>query len=67
MSGRHDDLVARLEAVVADLDERSFERLREAAREGIGRPAEDKRLVQARRAVEKAIRLLADADEIDGE
>ncbi len=67
MSGRHDDLVARLEAVVADLDERSFDRLREAAREGAGRPAEDRRLVQARRAVEKAIRLLADTDENYGE
>jgi hypothetical protein len=59
VSGPHDDLVARLEALVADLDERAFDLLREAAREGGGRPDDDKRLVQARRALEKAIRLLS--------
>ena len=59
MSG-HDDLADRLEAVVADLDERSFVMLREASAEGRGRPAEDKRLTQARRAIEKAIHLLRD-------
>jgi hypothetical protein len=67
MSGRdHDDLADRLEAVVADLDERTFDMLREASAEGRGRPADDKRLTQARRAIEKAVHLLrgrdADAD-----
>jgi hypothetical protein len=57
-SGAHDDLAERLEAVVADLDERTFDMLREASAEGRGRPADDKRLTQARRAIEKAIHLL---------
>lgn len=56
----HDDLADRLEAIVADLDERSFDLLREAVREGRGRPADDKRLMQARRAIDKAIHLLRD-------
>ncbi len=59
MSG-YDDLAERLEAVVADLDERQFDMLREAARERTGRPADDKRLTQARRSIEKAIHLLRD-------
>ena len=58
----HDDLADRLEAIVADLDERSFVMLREASAEGRGRPADDKRLTQARRAIEKAIHLLRDRD-----
>ena len=61
MSG-HDDLADRLEAIVADLDERSFTLLREASAEGRGRPAEDKRMSQARRAIEKAINLLRHPD-----
>jgi len=60
MSGNYDDLAERLEAVVVDLDERSFDLLREAARERTGRPADDKRLLQARRAIDKAIHLLRD-------
>jgi len=60
MSGNYDDLAERLEAVVVDLDERSFDLLREAARERTGRPVDDKRLLQARRAIDKAIHLLRD-------
>ena len=56
----HDDLADRLEAIVGDLDERSFTMLREASSAGRARPAEDKRLSQARRAIEKAIHLLRD-------
>ena len=55
MSGPHDDLADRLEAIVADLDERSFMLLREAASMRTGRPVEDKRLTQARRSIEKAV------------
>ncbi len=55
---RYDDLADRLEAIVADLDARAFDLLREAAAERRGRPADDRRLTQARRAVEKAIHLL---------
>jgi hypothetical protein len=56
--GRYDDLADRLRAVVDDLDQIAFDQLREAAAEGQGRPPDDKRLTQARRAVEKAVHLL---------
>jgi len=58
VSGPHDDLAARLDEIVADLDERSFDILREAAASKVARPVEDKRLTQARRAIEKASHLL---------
>lgn len=58
--GAFDDLAAKLQAIVEDLDERSFTILREAAAARSGRPADDKRLTQARRAIEKAIRLLGE-------
>ena len=63
MSGNYDHFADRLDAVVADLDEVMFDQLREAAAEKSGRPADDKRLTQARRAIEKASRLLRGADE----
>ena len=56
--GRYDDLVDRLQVVADDLDQITFDQLREASAEGQARPADDKRLTQARRAVEKAIHLL---------
>jgi hypothetical protein len=58
MSGEYDDLADRLAEIASDLDDRAFTLLREAAAEGRGRPDADKRLTQARRAVEKAERLL---------
>lgn len=58
MSGPYDDLAEQLEVIAAELDERAFELLREAAAERSGRPTDDKRLTQARRAVEKAAHLL---------
>jgi hypothetical protein len=58
VSGDHRDLADRLDQIVADLDERSFDLLREASAAGRGRPDEDRRLAQARRAVEKAAHLL---------
>jgi hypothetical protein len=67
VSGRYDDLADQLAEVAAALDERAFELLRSAAREGTGRPDDDKRLMQARRAIEKAERLLRDDREISAE
>ena len=61
MSRDHSDLADRLDQIVADLDERSFDLLREAAAEKRGRPDEDRRLAQARRAVEKAAHILRGA------
>ena len=58
MTGKYDDLAERLDDIVAELDERAFEVLRQAAAERTGRPPDDKRLTQARRAVEKAAYLL---------
>jgi len=64
VNGNYDHLADRLDAVVADLDEVMFDQLREAAAAKAGRPADDKRLTQARRAIEKASRLLrGDSDE----
>ena len=52
-------LADRLDAIVADLDELAFDRLREAAADGATtRPAADRELVKARRAVEKAAHIL---------
>jgi hypothetical protein len=62
--GEYADLVARLESVADDLDELAFDRLREAVADGdVSRPAEDKQLMQARRAIEKAAGVLRQLDE----
>jgi hypothetical protein len=54
-----DRLAERLQAVADDLDEIAFDQLREAVADGeIERPANDKRLMQARRAIEKAAHIL---------
>lgn len=53
-----DELADRLEAISADLDEMMFDRLRQAAADGQRRPDDDKRLLAARRAIDKAITLL---------
>jgi hypothetical protein len=56
---RYDDIADRLESIGTDLDEASFDLLQQAAADGAtGRPAADKTLTQARRAVEKAVQLL---------
>ena len=65
MSGHYEHLADRLRVVVDDLDQISFDQLREAAAEGQGRPADDRRLTQARRAVEKAIHLLRGGSGVD--
>jgi len=65
MSRAYETLAARVDAVVADLDEIQFDMLREAAATGSGRPADDKRLMQVRRALEKASRLLRGSESSD--
>jgi hypothetical protein len=65
MTGRYDDLIDRLRGVADDLDQVTFDQLREASAEGGARPADDKRLTQARRAVEKAIHLLRGSSTVD--
>jgi len=57
-------LVERLESIAADLDEIAFDRLREAVADGeVTRPVDDKKLMQARRAIEKAVGVLRQLDE----
>jgi hypothetical protein len=64
-----DALAERLDAIVADLDDLAFERLRSAVAEGAtSRPRSDRELTKARRAVEKAAHILhALADAPDAE
>jgi hypothetical protein len=54
----YDHLAERVDAIVEELDEMQFDALREASADGRGRPPDDKRLTQARRALEKAAHLL---------
>ncbi|MEM8621418.1 MAG: hypothetical protein AAGF73_17035 [Actinomycetota bacterium] len=62
--GDYGTLADRLESIVADIDELAFERLQEAVADGATtRPASDKRLMQARRAAEKAAAVLRRLDE----
>lgn len=59
MEERLDELAERLEAITTELDDLILDALREAADAGATRrPDLDKRLTQARRAVEKAAHLL---------
>ncbi len=61
-----DRLADRLDAIVADLDELAFDRLRRAAADGAtARPTSDRELVKARRAAEKAARVLRAAAEAE--
>ncbi|TFH19452.1 MAG: hypothetical protein E4H05_04600 [Acidimicrobiales bacterium] len=63
MTGEYDSLIERLESVAADLDEIAFDRLREAVADGeVTRPVADKKLMQARRAIEKAAAALRQLD-----
>lgn len=65
MSGPYDDLVERLRGIVDDLDQIAFDQLREASADGKPRPVDDKRITQARRAVEKAVHLLGGGSGVD--
>ncbi len=54
-----DGLADRLAAIAEEIDEIAFDALREAVADGMmERPKADKRLMQARRATEKAAHLL---------
>ena len=62
-----DDLAARLIAIEEELRDLAFDRLQTAAADGDREAAaEEKRVQQARRAVERAIRALGAAPELDG-
>ena len=56
---RYEQLADRLEEIVGELDELSFDLLQQAVADGATqRPTEDRTLTQARRSVEKAAGLL---------
>ena len=61
---RYESITERLAAIEEELRDLAYDRLRAVARSpeddaGIAAAAEEKRLLQARRAIEKAIRALA--------
>ena len=61
--GRREDLADRLDVIAEELSDLALDSLRAALERGdSSRPAEEKRLTQARRAVEKAAHLLRPAD-----
>jgi hypothetical protein len=63
---RYEDLAERLEAIVGELDELSMDVLQQAIADGVTqRPAADRSITQARRAVEKAAVLLRQVDDDD--
>lgn len=54
----------RLESVAADIDDLAFDDLRQAVADGeVVRPTTDKSLMQARRAIEKAVVILRRLDD----
>ena len=57
MSGRYDSVVERLQAIEEELRDLAYDRLRDSL-DSPALLAEERRLTQARRAIEKAIRLL---------
>lgn len=74
MSARYDDLADRLSSLSEEIADLAIDELRTALRSGQpGRPTSEKKLTQARRAVEKAVSLLRsvesaqDAADVEGD
>jgi predicted nucleic acid-binding Zn-ribbon protein len=67
MAGEFDHIRTRLEAISDELADLAMERLKESIDAG-GRelPVDERRLARARRAVEKAISVLREPDDLDG-
>ena len=66
MAGEFDDIRGRLEDIAEELADLAIIRLRESIDAGgTELPVDEKRLTRARRAVEKAAHLLADAEADD--
>jgi hypothetical protein len=64
MAGEFDDIRTRLQAISEELADLAIERLRESIDAGGSElPVDERRLTRARRAVDKAIAVLAEADE----
>jgi hypothetical protein len=61
MTERTDEIVAQLRAIEERLRDLAFDRLRDAAEGDAAAAADEKKLQQARRAVERALRALGGA------
>ncbi len=60
MTAPFSDVIARIEAISSELDDIAFDHLREAVADGaVTRPTADRKLMQARRALDKAAAVLA--------
>ncbi len=67
MAGEFDDIRARLETISEELTDLSIQRLKESIDAGGGElPVDEKRLARARRAVDKAVGVLREPDDLDG-
>ena len=64
MAGEFDDIRSRLELIAEELADLAIDRLRESIDAGGQElPIDERRLTRARRAVEKAVGLLAEPDD----
>ncbi|MBU6217038.1 MAG: hypothetical protein KGR17_10590 [Acidobacteria bacterium] len=64
MAGEFDDIRSRLELIAEELADLAIIRLRESIDAGGSElPVDERRLTRARRAVEKAVNLLAEPDD----
>ena len=61
MTDRTEDIVAQLRVIEGTLRDLAFDRLRDAAEGDADAAADEKKLQQARRAVERALRALGGA------
>ena len=65
MPGEFDDIRRRLEAIAEELADLAIERLRESIDAGgTELPVDERRLTRARRAVEKAVGILREPDDL---
>ena len=67
MAGEFDDLRARLEVISEELADLAMVRLKESIDAGgTELPVDERRLARARRAVEKAVAVLREPDDLEG-
>ena len=67
MAGEFDDIRSRLEAISEELADLGIQRLKESIDAGGAElPVDERRLARARRAVEKAIGILREPDDLEG-
>ena len=66
MAGEFDDLRRRLQSISEELADLAIERLRQSIDAGGNElPVDERRLTRARRAIEKAIGILAEHDDLE--